>query len=172
MTHASPANPLPAHGKTNLVKYAAGFLIVLAAGAAGAFFAKDAKLIYENLNLPPFAPSACLFPAVWSVLFLPTGYAFCRVWIRSGGLRPEGQVKNALGYYLIQLVFSIFWNALFFWLELRPAALADLVILMLYVILTTVRFFKIDKAAGILMVPYAVWVAYVLVLNALIAMLN
>lgn len=64
------------------------------------------------------------------------------------------------------------WSALFFTLGLRGAAFVDIIILLIYIAITTYKFYKIDKTAGILMLPYFIWVMFAAVLNFAIVILN
>ena len=52
------------------------------------------------------------------------------------------------------------------------AALIEIVVLLLAILATALAFWRRDRAAGMLFVPYAAWVAFAAVLNAAIWRLN
>lgn len=153
----------------NIPKLILSFGLSLGAGAAAFLFSMNANQIYASLKKPVFAPPAWVFGPVWAVLYILIGVALYLV-LKKGIRQPN--VKNALFYFCIQLAFNILWSALFFTLNLRAAALADIIILLIYTAVTAVKFFKIDKTAGVLMTLYLVWIAFAAVLNLAIVILN
>ena len=74
--------------------------------------------------------------------------------------------------WLTQLVFNATWSWLFFGRHLLAAALVEIVVLLALIVATTVAFFRRDRAAGWLMVPYIAWVSFATVLNAALWQLN
>lgn len=155
--------------KDILIKLGLSILLVGVAAGIASLFSMNAKEVNQFLIQPSFAPPSWLFGPVWATLYVLMAIAFFLVW-RKGCENPE--VKSALMYFIYQLVFNILWSLLFFTLQLRVAALIDIIILLIYIIITTVKFFKISKPAGILMIPYLLWVAFATVLNFAIVLLN
>lgn len=143
--------------------------IPLAIVALSAFLTRDTMLKFQELNKPDFAPPGSIFPIVWTVLFVLMGIASYRVYLK--GIENQ-EVKNALIFYIIQLIFNFFWSIIFFRLELRGLAFIWLIILWILIVITTVKFYKIDKISGYLMIPYILWVSFAGVLNYSIWMLN
>lgn len=142
--------------------------IVLVAGAAlfGAQFTPGEW--YESLRRPPLTPPSWLFGPVWSLLYLAIAVAAFLVWRspkRSG-------VGLALGLWAVQLVLNAAWSYLFFGLERPGLALVEIVVLLGVIIATTVVFFSIRKPAGVLFLPYALWVGFATYLNAGFWILN
>lgn len=153
----------------SLTKLVASFAIVLAAGVLGAVFSLNAKSVFSSLAKPSFAPPASVFAPVWTVLFLLMGIAFYRVWTKGA---DKHEVRTAIFYFLTQLLFNVLWCVLFFSLEMRLASFVDIIILLIYIVITTLKFFKIDKCAGFLMIPYLLWVTFAAVLNFALFLLN
>jgi tryptophan-rich sensory protein len=52
------------------------------------------------------------------------------------------------------------------------AALAEIVVLLAAILVTAVLFWRVDRLAGALLVPYAAWVGFATVLNAALWRLN
>jgi translocator protein len=105
---------------------------------------------------------------VWTALFVLMGIAAWRVW-RLRGIRgaPFG-----FGLFFTQLAFNLGWSILFFGLQMPPAALAWIGVLWLLILGTLIAFWRNDRTAGALFVPYIVWVSYAAVLNAAFVQLN
>lgn len=138
-------------------------------GILGAIFTRDAMKKYKELVHPSFSPPGWVFPVVWSILFLLMGIASYMVYVK-GFRNPE--VKGALGFYAVQLVFNFFWTIIYFRLGLRGFAFLWILILLALVVITALKFYKIEKAAGYLMIPYILWVSFASVLNFAIWQLN
>ena len=123
---------------------------------------------YEALNRPPWTPPNWLFGPVWTTLYVLMGVAAWRIWVR----RSEEGTGWALGLFVAQLVLNALWSWIFFGLHLTGFAAIEIVILLVAIILTTITFWKTDRPAGLLLVPYIVWVSYASALNISIWMRN
>lgn len=97
------------------------------------------------------------------------GIAAYGVWLKG---KQGYEVKRALKLYIIQLILNFLWPIIFFRLNLYGIAFLELIILLIFVILTTIEFFKINKASGFLMLPYIIWLFFAAVLNYYIWLLN
>ena len=161
-----PASPGRRRELLALLAFAAACLAV--AGVGGAVTALTVDDWYQTLNKPAFNPPDRLFGPVWTALYLMMALAAWRVWRhrQNPGRRP------ALLLFTIQLVLNLLWSCLFFGLMAVGAALVEIVVLWAAILVTTVRFGRIDRPAGWLMLPYAAWVSFAGVLNAAIWWLN
>ena len=121
----------------------------------------------EGLTQPPLAPPDWLFPIVWTILYSLMSYAAYLVFI-SGDI-DRG---SALRLYLLQVIVNILWPLFFFRLEWRLFAFFWLVLLLALVILTAKRFYLISPTAGLLLIPYIVWLFIAGYLNLSIYLLN
>jgi tryptophan-rich sensory protein len=153
-----------------LGKFFISVVICLLAGFLGSIFTTPSiQTWYASLNKPSFNPPNWLFAPVWTLLFILMGISAFLVWQK--GLKKEG-VKKALGFFLIQLILNILWSFLFFKFHSPFWALLDIAILWLFILLTLIKFFRINKAAGILLIPYFLWVSFASLLNYTIYKLN
>ncbi len=123
---------------------------------------------YVHLRKPPWTPPGYLFGPVWSFLYLSMGVAAWLVWRRGG----YGAAPVALTLFLIQLVFNGFWSWLFFGLHRPGLAFADIAVLWCFILVTLLAFWRQSAFAGILMMPYLLWVSFASVLNFSIWRLN
>ncbi|MBQ7363598.1 MAG: tryptophan-rich sensory protein [Clostridia bacterium] len=141
----------------------------LGVGGLSALLTMGAMESFGELNKPPLSPPAILFPIVWTVLYILMGISSYLV-LRGGG--SESDTVRALSLYGAQLFFNFFWSIIFFNLEWYGIAFVWLAVMFVLIIATTVHFFRINKWAGILMLPYCLWVAFAGYLNLGIAFLN
>lgn len=151
-----------------------GALIIIvilteALGFLSGFLVKSNKGLYENLIKPLFSPPGWVFPIVWSILYLLMAISFYRIWL-SG--KSGKDVRKAMRYYFIQLGLNLIWPVIFFRFKLYGLAFIELLLLLVFILLTTFEFYKIDKKAGLLMIPYIIWVSFAGVLNYVIWMFN
>ncbi|WP_370773430.1 TspO/MBR family protein [Clostridium sp.] len=75
-------------------------------------------------------------------------------------------------YYFIQLLINFLWAIIFFNLRLYGISFILTIVLLVLIIITTVKFFKVDKIAGALMIPYIAWVAFASYLTFYVWMFN
>jgi benzodiazapine receptor len=144
-----------------------GFLaLCLGAGGLGGWStAQSVGSWYPTLVKPPFNPPAWIFGPVWTTLYVFMGVAAWRVWRKAGWGTP-------LTLFAIQLALNSLWSFLFFGLRSPGLALLDIVPLLAFILLTWRAFRPIDRPAAALLVPYAAWVSFALLLNASIWWLN
>lgn len=145
----------------------ANLFIPLAVGGLSAYLTADSMDTYKDLNQPPLAPPGWVFPIVWSILYLLMGIASYLVWVRDSTGR-----NGALMWYGIQLACNFLWTLIFFNMGQYALAFFWLLILWVLILITTIRFFKEVSAAGWLMIPYALWVAFAGYLNLGVWLLN
>jgi len=128
----------------------------------GAVTAPEIDGWYRTLPKPGFTPPDGVFAPVWTALYAAMAVAAWRVWRRTGLAGARGPFL----LFAVQLALNLGWSLLFFGLHAVGAALLEMPVLLAAVIATGVAFHRIDRIAGLLMVPYAAWVAYALALNA------
>ncbi|MBQ9847905.1 MAG: tryptophan-rich sensory protein [Clostridia bacterium] len=143
--------------------------IPLAVGGLASLISSGAMQAFGELNQPPLSPPAWLFPVVWTLLYVLMGIASYRVYI---SFSPEIEKKNALFVYCLQLAFNFFWTIIFFNFQAYLFAFLWLLILWILILITFLRFRKIDKPAGLMLLPYLAWVAFAGYLNFGIYLLN
>jgi len=80
--------------------------------------------------------------------------------------------EEALKTYRDQLFFNFLWSIIFFNLEKYLLAFVWLVGLWVLIFFAIIRFYRISKTAGLLMIPYLIWVTFAGFLNFMIWRLN
>jgi benzodiazapine receptor len=140
--------------------------LTFAAAATGAFVSTGGW--YAALVKPSWNPPGWLFGPVWTLLYALMAAAAWMVW-RAGGWRAQ---RRALGLYLCQWALNALWTPLFFGFQRPDLAFAGIVLLDLAVLATAAAFWRVRPAAGLLLLPYILWVAFATVLNFAIWRLN
>ena len=125
---------------------------------------------YKTLNKPSWTPPNWLFGPMWAFLYITTAIASAIVYRKWDSNPPR--VKNALTFYGIQYVFNILWTPLFFLFHWLEVALVDILILLVLIPITGIKFYRISEIAGLIFIPYFVWVFYATTLTIGFVVLN
>jgi len=141
-------------------------LLCFSAAALGGFFLPGEW--YAQLRKPAWNPPGWIFGPVWTALYTMMAVAAWLVW-RRGGFAVQ---RVPLGLFLLQLLFNALWSPLFFGLHNPALAFAEIVLLWLALLATIVAFGKVQRGAGILLLPYLAWVSFAAVLNFTLWQLN
>jgi len=136
-------------------------VVCFSAAAIGALASVDAAAFYMQLVRPAWAPPASVFGPVWTALYALMGVSAWLVW-RNGGFEPA---KKALGVFLLQLAVNALWSWVFFVWHLGLAALANIIVLWVLIIAMLLQFWREQKLAAVLMLPYLAWVSFAMALN-------
>lgn len=121
---------------------------------------------YDNLIQPNLAPPAILFPIVWTILYTLMGVSY-------GILTVKQLVDEEVNrMYYAQLIVNLVWPILFFGLEYRLLAFVTILLLDILVVLMIVTFYRKNQLAGLLQVPYLIWLLFATYLNYQIYWLN
>ncbi|MBQ9941853.1 MAG: tryptophan-rich sensory protein [Christensenellaceae bacterium] len=135
------------------------FLAMEALGIAGWFMRQGQVEDYARSSLTP--PTAAFF-AVWTLLFGLLAAAF--VLLRLAG--EKGTLVLLLG------ALNALWVAVYFVWASPMAALALLAGMIVLCFFAIARAFEVQPLAGWLLVPYALWLCFALVLTYFVAFMN
>ena len=137
-------------------------------GVLGSLLSGNPGVIYTSFVKPPLSPPGWLFGVIWPVLYLLMSIAAYIIYQTPQTLER----KKATTIYWIQLFVNFLWPIVFFRFEWYWIAAGVIILLDILVSITTLRFYKINKAAGYLMIPYLLWILFATYLNFGIAVLN
>jgi len=113
------------------------------------------------LEKPDIFPAPALFGVVWPILYTLMGLAtamVCAAW----GSRYR---TPAILAFVLQLIVNLSWSPIFFAMHEITLALYLIIALDVVVLLTIVLFWKVRRAAALLLVPYLAWIVFATVLN-------
>ncbi len=153
--------------KINFKILAVCILIPLIFGTVSAILTSSAMDRFEEIAKPPLSPPGFLFPIVWTLLYILMGISSYLVFVSTSKYR-----KEALTLYALQLIFNFVWPVIFFNFEKYLFAFIWLIALLVLVILMILKFYKIDKKAAYLQIPYILWLLFAGYLNLGVYLLN
>lgn len=146
MNHAPTSSPWPS--------LAGWLLLTFLTGALGALGSADAPTFYALLDKPAWAPPAGVFGPVWTLLYLLMGTAAWLVW------RSPGPTRLAIGLFVAQLAANALWSWLFFAWHRGALAAVEVLVLLALIAATVAAFWRIRRAAALLLLPYLAWVTF------------
>lgn len=120
------------------------------------------QYFHTSMEHPPFTAPAWVYPVAWVTLYALMGIGAARVFMAH---RSASRTRT-LAVFIVQLVFNFFWPILFFNMDAYGLALVWLGALFAIAAMMTAAFRRVDNAAGLLQVPYLLWLGYAAYINA------
>ncbi|MCX6316112.1 MAG: tryptophan-rich sensory protein [Bacteroidetes bacterium] len=155
---------------TNTIKFIIAVAIPVVIGAASGFFTvSGVESWYATINKPSWNPPNWIFGPVWTTLYFMMGIALFLVWKADTSIELK---KIAFVLFAVQLALNFFWSFIFFRLHQPGWALAEMLALWIFIILTIFAFAQVNKTAAWLLVPYISWVSFAAILNYTIWKIN
>lgn len=149
----------------NIGIYIKSILIPVLAGVVVALITSGA-MKYSMLNKPPLSPPGALFPVVWTILYILMGVSY-------GILKSNNQTNEEIDYiYYLQLAINALWSIIFFVFKWRLFAFLWIILLIVAVVQMIRKFYEKNSLAGLLQIPYLIWLIFAGYLNFAIYLLN
>lgn len=145
--------------------YAKSILIpVLVGGFVG--FITSSFIDYNSLEKPFLSPPSIVFPIVWTILYTLMGISY-------GILKSNSLVDSKINLiYYLQLFVNALWSIFFFVFKWRLFAIFWIILLAILVIVMIIQFYRKNKLAGLLQIPYLLWIIFATYLNFSTYLLN
>lgn len=153
--------------KNGTKKLTASIAIGLGTGLFSVLLTLGNFKAYSALLQPPLALPGWLFPVVWTILYILMGVSAYLVYECDTEEKYIG-----LAVYVLQLIFNFLWLIIFFNIRNLLFAFVWLVFLWILVLAMTISFYKVNKTAGLLQLPYLLWVTFAGYLNIALYILN
>ena len=130
-------------------------LPLIIGGISGYFTASNIEHWYATLNKPTFNPPNYLFGPVWTSLYVLMGISFFLIWNSS-----KVNKNKLISLYLFQLRLNFIWSFIFFKFHALGLAAIEIIILWLSILIMIIQFYKCNKWAGLINIPYLLWVSF------------
>lgn len=144
-------------------------IIPLAVGGLSAILTGEFSERYDLLVQPSFAPPAIVFPIAWTILYALLGVALYL--ITKNGINKPG-TREAVLCFALNLALNFFWSPIFFKWGMILLALLWLFAMVICASVNAYQFYGLNKAAGVIMLVYIIWLLYALALNLGVYLLN
>ena len=154
--------------RNKLWTYAVAVAIPLAVGALAGFLTWEGVTDFQTFAKSSLTPPGWVFPLVWTILYTLMGISLARIW-----MAPEGAERSrGLSLFLYQLIFNFFWSIFFFNMNAFGFSLLWILALLVLIGLMIRSFYRVDKSAALLQVPYFLWVTFATYLTYTVWKLN
>ena len=123
---------------------------------------------FDGLIKPFFMPPGWVFGIVWPILYALLGVALALILAEP----PTQRRRSALILFFAQLALNFAWSPVFFAAHAIQPALVIIVVMVGLAALAASQFRQIRLLAGLLMLPYLLWLCFAAALNSAIGTLN
>ena len=124
---------------------------------------------YEKIKLPTWTPGGNIIGLVWTLIFILSTISALIIW---NNYSASKNLKWIILFFLLNAGLNVFWSYLFFTAHLINWSIAEMILLELSVLILIILIWPLSKLAGILLLPYSLWVAFATYLTYNIALLN
>lgn len=155
--------------KNNKKLLAVCILIPLAVGVLSSVLSGRGMEQFSQMNQPPLSPPGWLFPVVWTILYVLMGVAS---WLIITSNVSDEEKYRALFVYGLQLAANFLWPIFFFRFGWYFFSFLWLLLLWVLIFRNWDMFREISRPAGVLLVPYLLWVTFAGYLNLAISLIN
>lgn len=162
--------------KNKIKIYIKSILIpVIVGGIVGLLISKF--IDYNTIHKPSLSPPSIAFPIAWTILYILMGISYGILknqYINNLSIlnNKEGKLLSTKQLYYVQLAVNTLWSIIFFIFKWRLFAFIWILILIILVILMIIDFYKKNKLAGLLQIPYLLWLIFAAYLNLGVYILN
>lgn len=154
--------------KMNPWVYVIAVVLTEAVGVLSGLLSREGMEAFESVRQSALTPPAIVFPIVWTILYALMGIGAARVYEAP----PSQNRSRGFWLFVFQLIFNFFWSLFFFNMQAFGFSFLWLVALWILILLMTLNFYQSDRPAGVIQIPYLVWVAFAGYLNFTVWQLN
>lgn len=141
-------------------------LIIIFTILIGSFFSFfTGSSVYNEIIRPKLSPPGIVFPIAWFILYILMGISFYIV------IKNSSDISN-VKIYLLQLFVNSIWTLIFFGFKNFFLGFIWIILLIILVVIMIIKFYKENRVAGLLQIPYLLWLLFALYLNTSIYFLN
>ena len=142
-------------------------LIPLIGGLLSGLISMGGIKEFNSLIKPFLSPPGFIFPIVWTILYVLMGISSYLIYNEN-----DYHSSFCLKIYAINLFINFLWSPIFFGLNLRLFSFIWIIVLDIVVIYMIICFFKVNKKAAYLQIPYLIWCLFATYLNLAFYLLN
>lgn len=132
-------------------------LVTLLVSIVGSQITSKGMDWYKTIILPSWTPVGSIIGLVWTTIFILSTIAALYVWNKFSVSR---RFKWIFIIFSLNAILNVLWSYLFFGKHLILAAFVEAIVLGLSVLILIFLIWPIKKWPALLLVPYALWVAF------------
>ncbi|MBQ7580005.1 MAG: tryptophan-rich sensory protein [Clostridia bacterium] len=155
------------NSKIDKKQLAVNIAVPLGLGLISSLLTKNGMKEFASINQPPLTPPPWVFAVAWTILYILMGISSYII-----KTHDKDPAKNASAFYTLQLAVNLTWPLIFFGAKAYLFAFIWLLILWVLSAVMVFLFWKIDKTAAVLQIPYLIWLTFAAYLNFGVYVLN
>ena len=122
---------------------------------------------FDKFNKPNWTPPGFIFPVVWTILYVLMGVSSYLIY------ESDSPYKNrSLFVYGLNIFINGLWSIIFFRFKMFLLAFITIIILILLTVIMIIKYYRINKTAALLQIPYLIWLCVALALSYNVYILN
>ena len=126
----------------------------------------------KEIRVPDWQPHPAVFRTVWPILYILMFVSLYLFLCTNGSCSVSSGKRVGLLLFTLQLGLNLTWSPVFFYYKKIFLGFVLALILTLSVGLMIVWFCKISAVAGLINIPYFLWLCFASILNYRIWLLN
>lgn len=144
--------------------------VVVVLGSLSGYYANSGygNPWFDALEKPSFIPPGWVFGATWTTLYTLMGIGLALVIAAP----PSRARKRGLAFFLVQIVFNYGWSPIFFRAGMIDGAFLVILAMIVCAVAATIFFWRVNRVAGVLLLPYLAWLGLAAALNLETGRLN
>ncbi len=123
---------------------------------------------YDNLIKPVLNPPSWIFSPVWIILY---GTILAALILYTIKISDRNKLEGYI-YFIVQMILNLAWSPIFFYLHNIGLALIVIILLDIAILINIIKFHKVSKLSGLILIPYFLWVLFATYLNISFFILN
>jgi tryptophan-rich sensory protein len=143
--------------------------VVILLSFAGGQFTSSGMDWYRTIKLPEWTPPGSVIGIVWTTIYILTAASAIIAWRVFAG---DSRFYLVAGLFIMNAAFNLAWSYIFFARRMIGPAVIDSIAIEITLLLLMPVLWKKSRAASVLLLPYALWVAFATYLNYCIYALN
>jgi len=156
-------------------------LVVILVGVVGGLLTKMGMDWYlMEVVKPEITPPGWVISVAWNIIFILTAVSAIIFWNKAKEgkrflllfKRKSPEFNFVIGLFIANAILNVGWSLLFFVLHYMKASVFEMMVLELTVILLIGLIWKTSKEAAVMLIPYALWVAFATYLAYNVSILN
>ena len=142
-------------------------LIPIIVGIVSGLLSINGIKSFDLLKKAPLTPPGFIFSIIWPILYILMGISSYLIYNEN-----DYHTNCCLKIYAINLFINFLWSPIFFGLGLRLFSFIWIIVLDIVVIFMILCFYKVNKKAAYLQIPYFIWLLFATYLNLFTYLLN
>lgn len=122
---------------------------------------------YTTIYKPSWTPPNWIFGPVWTILYISMGIAIAIIWNSKDDYK-----KQSLWFFAFHFLLNLSWSYFFFGMQMLGIGFIIILLMVLTLLIVIFLFYRIDRRAGYILIPYLMWISFAMALNAAIWIMN